>query len=76
MPINLKMKSLQALQLTKFDYRLTGELDEELQKLRCRVNFHALRFTRSIQSLGRKLVRRLRTMSSRYVAIHLRYTPP
>ncbi|KAM0925704.1 hypothetical protein ACQ4PT_004029 [Festuca glaucescens] len=64
-----------ALQLTKFDYRLTGELDEELQKLRCRVNFHALRFTRSIQTLGRKLVRRLRTMSSRYVAIHLRFEP-
>ncbi|KAM0844428.1 hypothetical protein ACQ4PT_057066 [Festuca glaucescens] len=64
-----------ALQLTKFDYRLIGELDEELQKLRCRVNFHALRFTRSIQTLGRKLVRRLRTMSSRYVAIHLRFEP-
>ncbi|KAK1684506.1 hypothetical protein QYE76_045354 [Lolium multiflorum] len=45
------------------------------RKLRCRVNFHALRFTRSIQSLGKKLVRRLRTMSSRYVAIHLRFEP-
>lgn len=64
---------LQALQLTKFDYRLTNELDEELQKLRCRVNFHALRFTNSIQTLGEKLVRKLRSMSSRYVAVHLRY---
>lgn len=64
-----------ALQLTKFDYRLTNELHEELQKLRCRVNFHALRFTNSIQTLGQKLVRKLRTMSSRYVAIHLRFEP-
>ncbi|KAM0886999.1 hypothetical protein ACQ4PT_029349 [Festuca glaucescens] len=72
MPILMRRR---ALQLTKFDYRLTSDLDEELQKLRCRVNFHALRFTRSIQSLGKKLVRRLRTMSSRYVAIHLRFEP-
>uniref|UniRef100_A0A0E0DGT6 O-fucosyltransferase family protein n=1 Tax=Oryza meridionalis TaxID=40149 RepID=A0A0E0DGT6_9ORYZ len=64
-----------ALQLTKFDYRLTNELDEELQKLRCRVNFHALRFTNSIQTLGEKLVRKLRIMSSRYVAVHLRFEP-
>jgi hypothetical protein len=63
------------LQLTKFDYRLTNELDEELQKLRCRVNFHALRFTNSIQTLGEKLVRKLRSMSSRYVAVHLRFEP-
>ncbi|VAH50723.1 unnamed protein product [Triticum turgidum subsp. durum] len=64
-----------ALQLTKFDYRLTNDLDEELQKLRCRVNFHALRFKKPIQTLGKKLVRRLRVMSSRYVAIHLRFEP-
>lgn len=63
------------LQLTKFDYRLTSELDEDLQKLRCRVNFHALRFTNSIQTLGLKLVRKLRLMSPRYVAIHLRFEP-
>lgn len=63
------------MQLTKFDYRLTNELDEELQKLRCRVNFHALRFTNSIQTLGEKLVRKLRSMSSRYVAVHLRFEP-
>ncbi|KAG8100962.1 hypothetical protein GUJ93_ZPchr0294g2704 [Zizania palustris] len=64
-----------ALQLTKFDYRLTNELDEELQKLRCRVNFHALRFTNSIQTLGEKLVQKLRVMTSQYVAVHLRFEP-
>ncbi|CAL5069252.1 unnamed protein product [Urochloa decumbens] len=64
-----------ALQLTKFDYRLTSELDEDLQKLRCRVNFHALRFTNSIHTLGQKLVQKLRFMSPRYVAVHLRFEP-
>jgi hypothetical protein len=64
---------MQVLQLTKFDYRLTSEFEEDLQKLRCRVNYHALRFMNSIQALGQKLVQKLRLMSSRYVAIHLRY---
>ncbi|KAK3141866.1 hypothetical protein QOZ80_4BG0339260 [Eleusine coracana subsp. coracana] len=63
------------LQLTKFDYRLTSELEEDLQKLRCRVNFHALRFTNSIQALGQKLIQKMRLMGSRYVAIHLRFEP-
>lgn len=61
------------MQLTKFDYRLTNNLDDELQKLRCRVNYHALKFTEPIQLLGQKLVKRMRTMSSRYIAVHLRY---
>lgn len=64
---------LQALQLTKFDYRLANVLDEELQKLRCRVNYHALRFTKPIQVLGQKLVKKMRKMTSRFIAIHLRY---
>lgn len=69
----LRVLLLQAVQLTKFDYRLANELDDDLQKLRCHVNFHALRFTNSIQSLGQKLVQAMRKMSSRYIAIHLRY---
>ncbi|KAJ4800242.1 O-fucosyltransferase family protein [Rhynchospora pubera] len=64
-----------ALQLTKFDYRLTNRLDDELQKLRCRANFHALRFTSSIENMGQKLVQKMRNMSSRYVAVHLRFEP-
>jgi len=63
------------LQLTKFDYRLSSDLDEDLQKLRCRVNFHALKFTSSIHAMGQKLVQKLRLMNTRYVAIHLRFEP-
>uniref|UniRef100_A0A7N0RBU9 O-fucosyltransferase family protein n=1 Tax=Kalanchoe fedtschenkoi TaxID=63787 RepID=A0A7N0RBU9_KALFE len=63
------------VQLTKFDYRLTSDLDEELQKLRCRVNYHALRFTNPIQELGQRVVMRMRNMTDRFVSIHLRFEP-
>ncbi|TYI52445.1 hypothetical protein E1A91_D12G248300v1 [Gossypium mustelinum] len=63
------------LQLTKFDYRLANNIDEELQKLRCRANFHALRFTKPIQELGQKLVLRMREMAIRFIAVHLRFEP-
>ncbi|XP_020585195.1 uncharacterized protein At1g04910-like isoform X3 [Phalaenopsis equestris] len=63
------------VQLTKFDYRLTNELDDNLQKLRCFVNFHALRFTKPIRVLGQKLVKKMRKMSSRFIAVHLRFEP-
>ncbi|XP_021281598.1 uncharacterized protein At1g04910 isoform X1 [Herrania umbratica] len=63
------------LQLTKFDYRLASNIDEELQKLRCRANFHALRFTKPIQELGQKLVMRMRDMAKRFIAVHLRFEP-
>jgi len=63
----------QVLQLTKFDYRLANNLDDELQKLRCRVNYHALRFTKPIRELGQRVVMKMRKMASRYVAVHLRF---
>ena len=63
---------MQVLQLTKFDYRLANNLDDELQKLRCRVNYHALRFTKPIRSLGHKLVTRMRKRANRFIAVHLR----
>ncbi|CAN0908461.1 O-fucosyltransferase 29 [Linum grandiflorum] len=63
------------LQLTKFDYRLGYELDEELQRLRCRVNYHALRFTKPIREMGQKIVMKMKTMATRFIAIHLRFEP-
>ncbi|KAF8380517.1 hypothetical protein HHK36_028004 [Tetracentron sinense] len=72
LPILLRRR---AVQLTKFDYRLANSLDEELQKLRCRVNYHALRFTKPIRELGQKLVMRMRNMAKRFIAIHLRFEP-
>ncbi|XP_042511868.1 O-fucosyltransferase 29-like [Macadamia integrifolia] len=62
-----------AVQLTKFDYRLANSLDYELQKLRCRVNYHALRFTKPIRELGQKVVIRMWKMAKRFIAVHLRF---
>ncbi|XP_020227196.1 O-fucosyltransferase 29 [Cajanus cajan] len=72
LPILLRRR---VLQLTKFDYRLANNLDDELQKLRCRVNYHALRFTKPIRELGQRLVMRMRKMASRFIAVHLRFEP-
>ncbi|XAR54943.1 hypothetical protein NMG60_11030290 [Bertholletia excelsa] len=72
LPILLRRR---VLQLTKFDYRLANNLDEEFQKLRCRVNYRALRFTKPTRHLGQKLVSRMREMTNRFIAIHLRFEP-
>ncbi|KAL1828477.1 hypothetical protein DCAR_0207700 [Daucus carota subsp. sativus] len=72
LPILLRRR---VVQLTKFDYRLSNDLPEELQKLRCRVNYHALRFTKPIRSIGQKVVTRMRKMAKRFIAVHLRFEP-
>jgi hypothetical protein len=66
---------LQAVQLNKFDYRLSNKLSDDLQKLRCRVNYHALKFTDPILTMGNELVRRMRLRSKHFIALHLRYEP-
>ncbi|GMY28113.1 O-fucosyltransferase 16 [Fagus crenata] len=72
LPVLLKKH---AVQLTKFDYRLANKLDTDLQKLRCRVNYHALRFTDPILEMGEKLVHRMRMKSKYFIALHLRFEP-
>ncbi|KAG0603818.1 hypothetical protein M758_10G122700 [Ceratodon purpureus] len=61
------------IRLTKFDYRLANRIDTDYQKLRCRTNYKALRFTPSIQNMGQMLVDRMRAKGGRYIALHLRY---
>ncbi|XP_066352025.1 O-fucosyltransferase 6-like [Miscanthus floridulus] len=63
------------IRLTKFDYRLANRLQTDLQKLRCRVNYHALRFTAPIQEMGEKLIQRMRERSKYFIALHLRFEP-
>ncbi|KAB1203571.1 hypothetical protein CJ030_MR8G015394 [Morella rubra] len=72
LPVLLKRH---AVQLTKFDYRLANKLGTDMQKLRCRVNYHALRFTGPILDMGEKLVHRMRMESKHYIALHLRFEP-
>ncbi|KAI4317024.1 hypothetical protein L6164_024937 [Bauhinia variegata] len=72
LPVLLKKH---AVRLTKYDYRLANRLDTDYQKLRCRVNYHALRFTKPILAMGEKLVNRMRMKSKHYIALHLRFEP-
>ncbi|KAJ0025539.1 hypothetical protein Pint_09258 [Pistacia integerrima] len=72
LPVLLKRH---AVQLSKFDYRLSNRLDTDLQKLRCRVNYRALSFTDPILEMGEKLVQRMRLRSKHFIALHLRFEP-
>ncbi|KAL6963624.1 O-fucosyltransferase 16 [Sarracenia purpurea var. burkii] len=72
LPVLNKMK---VVQLGKFDYRLANRLDTDLQKLRCRVNYHALKFTDTIHQMGEFLVERMRRKSNHFIALHLRFEP-
>ncbi|CAH9080144.1 unnamed protein product [Cuscuta europaea] len=68
-----KMKEHGAIYLTPFSHRLAEEIDNaEYQRLRCRVNYHALRFKPHIMELSTAIVNRLRTQGH-FMSIHLRF---
>ncbi|CAA3015565.1 O-fucosyltransferase 1-like [Olea europaea subsp. europaea] len=68
-----KMKEHSAIYLTPFSHRLAEEIDNpEYQRLRCRVNYHALRFKPHIIELSNSIVNRLRAQGH-FMAIHLRF---
>lgn len=73
MIVSIAFLSMQVVQLTKFDYRVSNRLETNLQKLRCRVNYHALQFTDPILKMGEMLVQRMRAKSGRFIALHLRF---
>ncbi|XP_073277930.1 O-fucosyltransferase 20-like [Primulina huaijiensis] len=57
--------------LRGLDSRLSKDLPPDLQKLRCKVAFHALRFASYISEVGNKLTDRMRSKGP-YLALHLR----
>ncbi|CAH8346421.1 unnamed protein product [Eruca vesicaria subsp. sativa] len=59
------------LVLKGLDSRLAKNLPPDLQKLRCKVAFHALRFKADVESLGNRLARRM-WIEGPYIALHLR----
>lgn len=59
------------LELNGLDSKLSKNLPLDLQKLRCKVAFHALRFATPIQELGNRLARRM-WIEGPYIALHLR----
>ncbi|KAE9449834.1 hypothetical protein C3L33_18258, partial [Rhododendron williamsianum] len=70
----LSNQILQVVHVAKSDSRLANnELPLDIQRLRCRALYNALRFFPPIENLGKKLVERLRSRAGRYIALHLRY---
>ncbi|XP_057496932.1 O-fucosyltransferase 38 isoform X1 [Actinidia eriantha] len=67
-------KDYQVIHVAKSDSRLANnDLPLDIQRLRCRALYYALRFSPPIENLGKKLVERLRSRAGRYIALHLRY---
>ncbi|KAJ6799837.1 uncharacterized protein M6B38_204535 [Iris pallida] len=61
------------IRFRKTDTRLANNgLSHQLQNLRCRVNYHALKFSPHIDKLGQKLISILKK-SGDFVVLHLRY---
>ncbi|GKV31816.1 hypothetical protein SLEP1_g40480 [Rubroshorea leprosula] len=63
----------QVVHFSKTDSRLANNgIPDEVQKLRCRVNYDALRFTAPIQRVAQKIMALLRE-NGPFVVLHLRY---
>uniref|UniRef100_A0A1J3FIV1 O-fucosyltransferase family protein n=1 Tax=Noccaea caerulescens TaxID=107243 RepID=A0A1J3FIV1_NOCCA len=59
------------LLLRRLDSRLSKDLPSDLQKLRCKVAFEALKFSARVMEMGKKLAERMRSKGP-YIALHLR----
>ncbi|ESQ49235.1 hypothetical protein EUTSA_v10022290mg [Eutrema salsugineum] len=59
------------LVLRRLDSRLSKDLPSDLQKLRCKVAFEALKFSPRVMEIGKKLAERMRSKGP-YIALHLR----
>ncbi|KAK1604917.1 hypothetical protein QYE76_028590 [Lolium multiflorum] len=63
----------QVIRAAKSDSRLANNfLPSDIQKLRCRAFFQALRYAPPIEALGNLLVERMKSFGP-YIALHLRY---
>ncbi|KAI9105115.1 hypothetical protein K1719_022831 [Acacia pycnantha] len=68
-----RIKGYEVVHFTKSDARLANNgLPEEVQKLRCRVNYQSLKFAPSIEQIAKKIVSILKQRGP-YLALHLRY---
>ncbi|KAK9934942.1 hypothetical protein M0R45_022064 [Rubus argutus] len=68
-----RIKKYEVLHFTKTDARLANNgIPVEVQKMRCKANYKALRFTHPIEELGKKIVSILRERGP-FLVLHLRY---
>lgn len=67
------IRKYKVVHLNRTDARLANNNQPlEIQKLRCRVNFSALKFTPQIEELGKRIVKILR-QNGPFLVLHLRY---
>ncbi|WRX19094.1 GDP-fucose protein O-fucosyltransferase - like 10 [Theobroma cacao] len=67
------IQKYKVVHLNRTDARLANNGQPlDIQKLRCRVNFNALRFTSQIEELGKRVIKLLR-QNGPFIVLHLRY---
>ncbi|XP_022728953.1 uncharacterized protein At1g04910-like [Durio zibethinus] len=67
------IQKYKVVHLNRTDTRLANNGQPlDIQKLRCRVNFSALRFTSQIEELGKRVIKLLR-QNGPFIVLHLRY---
>lgn len=68
------LKQHKVVKFLHTDSRLANnDIPDSIQKLRCRTMYEALKCTKDINELARKLIDRLKQNSEHYLALHLRF---